>query len=638
VNKPQQIFQIIQNMGWRYFFFRAWFEVKKRSGLLKKTFPVSPPFMGGISLAEWKKIKKPFFFSDRNELAFSKINKEKLKGEALSILNGNIRFFNNKECFLGKQYNWVTNPDTGFTYDVKKHWTAINDYSQEAGDIKFVWEKSRFSFLYTLIRDEQHNKANHAAFVFSEIENWIDSNPINCGPNYRCSQEISLRVMNWIFALYYYIDDDDALTEQRWGKIMNSIYWQIHHVYHNINFSRIAVRNNHAITETLGLYIVGILFPWMKDASTWKQKGKNWFEKEISYQIYEDGTHLQFSMNYHRVVIQLLTWAIQIAELNKDTFSKIVCDRAYQSLNFLYQCQEPSNGYLPNYGANDGALFFPLNSCEYRDYRPQLNTLHKLLCGTSLYETEDVWSEDIIWFGINNNNRTTTAKHSPIKKQYGCISFTKGGYYLIQEEKTLTFIRCGNHKDRPSQADNLHIDIWVDGANILSDAGSYKYNTDSETLKYFIGTASHNTVMLGNNDQMLKGARFIWYYWTQCVSARLEEKENEFVFEGTITAFTYLNKKIKHKRKIIKHKNNSYWKIEDEIINKPNKTPMKQIWHIHPAVKDKLIELNASNGSESLPQHQKEGWLSDKYGEKIAASIIEVQTVSNKIYTQIKFN
>lgn len=107
---------------------------------------------------------------------------------------------------------------------------------QEAGDIKFVWEKSRFSFLYTLIRDEQHNKANHAAFVFSEIENWIDSNPINCGPNYRCSQEISLRVMNWIFALYYYIDDDDALTEQRWGKIMNSIYWQIHHVYHNINF------------------------------------------------------------------------------------------------------------------------------------------------------------------------------------------------------------------------------------------------------------------------------------------------------------------------------------------------------------------------------------------------------------------
>lgn len=100
MNKPQQIFQIIQNMGWRYFFFRAWFEVKKRSGLLKKTFPVSPPFMGGISLAEWKKIKKPFFFSDRNELAFSKINKEKLKGERFPFLMEIFAFLIIKNAFL----------------------------------------------------------------------------------------------------------------------------------------------------------------------------------------------------------------------------------------------------------------------------------------------------------------------------------------------------------------------------------------------------------------------------------------------------------------------------------------------------------------------------------------------------------
>lgn len=622
-------------MGWRYFFFRAGFEFKKKSGLLKKNFPVSPPFFKGIHLSEWKKTQQPFFFPQKKcDLVFHEVNKEKLRMEALAITNGNIRFFNNKEFFLGKHYNWVTNPDTGFSYDINKHWTEIDDYSKEAGDIKFVWEKSRFSFLYTLIRDEQNNKTNHAEFVFSEIESWIDNNPINCGPNYRCSQEISLRVMNWIFALYYYTSND-GLTQKRWKKIINAIYWQMHHVYHNINFSRIAVRNNHALTETLALFTVGTLLPWMKDASTWKKNGKTWFEEEIEYQIYEDGTHLQFSMNYHRVVIQLLTWAIRIAELNKEIFIKIVYERAYQSLNFLYQCQEPSNGYLPNYGANDGALFFPLNSCEYRDYRPQLNALHSILCGEPLYEIEGAWSEDIAWLGVKNNE-TTTINFHPIKKQYGCISFAKGGYYLIREEKSLTFIRCGNHKDRPSQADNLHIDIWADGVNILPDAGSYKYNTDSDTLKYFMGTSSHNTVMLGDNDQMLKGARFIWYYWTQCISARVEEKENEFVFEGTITTFTYLNKKIKHKRKIIKYKKNLYWEIEDEIINKADTISMQQIWHIHPEVKDGFIELNASDSNESLLQHKKQGWLSDQYGGKIACSLIELQTMKNTIYTRIK--
>ena len=34
------------------------------------------------------------------------------------------------------------------------------------------------------------------------------------------------------------------------------------------------------------------------------------FEKEIDYQIYKDGTYLQFSMNYQRVVVQLLTWVL----------------------------------------------------------------------------------------------------------------------------------------------------------------------------------------------------------------------------------------------------------------------------------------------------------------------------------------
>jgi hypothetical protein len=632
VSKLKQLFQIISNMGWRYFFFRAWFEIKKKSGLLKKSFPLSPPFYKAISLDEWKKTQAAFFFSNRNELSFPLIDKEKIKYEAESIINGNIRFFNSKDIFLGKEYDWVTNPDTGVRYDIKKHWSEINDYSKEAGDIKFVWEKSRFSFIYTLIRDEQHNKNNHAEFIFSEIESWIDHNPINCGPNYRCSQEISLRVLNWIFALYYY-SNDSALSQERWEKMMNATYWQMHHVYHNINFSRIAVRNNHAVTETLALFIVGTLFPWMKDASVWKLKGKKWFEEEISYQIYEDGTHLQFSMNYHRVIIQLLSWAIRISELNKDQFVKTVYDRAYQSLHFLYQCQEPTNGYLPNYGANDGALFFPLNACDYRDYRPQLEALHQLLCGRPLYHSAGIWSEDANWIGYNGKS---SFNYPYLEKKYGIIQFNKGGYYLIRDHKTFTFIRCGNHKDRPSQADNLHVDIWLDGKNILADAGSYKYNTDDETIKYFMGSESHNTVMLDHYDQMLKGARFIWFYWTQCISSNLTENAKAFIFEGSISSFTYLNKQNIHKRKVIKYKDKALWEIEDEIINHSKAVSMKQLWHIHPLINENSIEFNSVNGNGSLKQNVKNGWFSEKYGEKIASLTIELQTKGNSIRTQIK--
>ncbi len=53
------------------------------------------------------------------------------------------------------------------------------------------------------------------------------------------------------------------------------------------------------------------------------------------------------------------------------------------------------------------------------------------------------------------------------------------------KSKALTFIRCGKHKDRPSHADNLHLDIPVEGKNYLTDGGSYKYITEPETNPVF---------------------------------------------------------------------------------------------------------------------------------------------------------
>lgn len=531
MNRLNLYSQILKNMGGRYFLFRASYEMQRKSGLLRFRYPVNYTLQKFFSLEEWKEKALPFFFDSSKEVSFSSVHINNLASDFHRVVKGECCFFSSAWYDLGTDYDWVTNPDTNYKYDVSKHWTEVEDIVQEAGDIKYVWEKSRFSYLYTVIRYDHSTGEDHSQFVFDQIQDWIDKNPLNCGPNYKCSQEISLRVLNWIFALYYY-KSSPLLTESCFQKIINSIYWQIKHVYGNINFSRIAVRNNHAITETLTLYIVGLLFPWFPDAKLWKSKGKKWFEKEIEYQIAEDGTYLQFSMNYHRVVIQLLTWGIALAQRNGECFSEHVYQRAYQSVNFLYQCQELSNGYLPNYGSNDGALFFKLNDSDYRDYRPQLDALHYLLTGENLYD--DVY-EDRGWYA--NNRNCIHTEFAPLKQKIGCISFDVGGYYLIREQDTLTFIRCGKYKDRPAHADNLHMDVWYKGENILMDGGSYKYNTDASDINYFMGTQSHNTIMLGNNNQMLKGARFMWFYWSQALKASIQELDDSYCFSGVVSCF-----------------------------------------------------------------------------------------------------
>ena len=595
-------------MGWRYIFFRAGYEFKRKTGLLKRKYPTNPPVKHFVSLENWKKNTPDFFFDSRESIFFEKLSDNKLKNETEKILQGYLNFFSALEINLGENIDWKKNPQSNYQYPDNQHWTEVIDYNQSIGDIKFVWEPSRFSFLYTIIRNDYHNSQDHSDWVINKILDWIDKNPLNQGPNYKCSQEISLRIMNWTFALYFY-KNATALSEDAFSKIIHSIYWQLRHVYSNINFSRISVRNNHAITETLMLYIGGLLFPFFPESKKWKEKGKKWFEKEIAYQIYEDGTYLQFSMNYHRVVIQLLTWAIRLSDIHKEKFNDIVYERACKSLNFLYQCQEESNGHLPNYGSNDGALFFKLSDADYRDYRPQLDALHQILCNQTLYGKS---CEDAFGY-LNNNSNNNRPPHPPLKKNLGIMKFPVGGFYLIREPETFTFIRCGKHKDRPAQADNLHIDIWHKGINVCPDGGSYQYNTEDKLIKYFMGTESHNTVMIDDYDQMLKGPRFVWLNWSQALEANLVECDEYYEFEGEVSCFTYLNPQITHKRIIRKYKNKPEWEITDKIKNKPENACIKQLWHKFSTDSITVLPKN----KEDIIICNSESWYSGYYGEKI---------------------
>ena len=602
IQKVKKIANLISNMGLRYLFFRVFYTIKTKLGWQKKAFPTQPSKATYTTLENWRNDLPPFFFYGKNIAGLSKQKDETLKETFADIQQGIVTFFNKSKMNLGTDYDWLMNPSTGYRYDIDKHWSEIQDLSAEAGDIKYVWEKARFSFLYDIIRYDYHYEDDQSAFVLHQIEDFIDKNPINQGPNYKCSQETSLRVMNWTFALYYYKDSKN-LTEALFQKIMHSIYWQLHHVYHNIHFSRITVRNNHAITETLMLYLSAKLFPFFPNVEKWSHQGKKWFEQEIAYQIYEDGTFLQFSMNYHRVAVQLLTWGIQLAKLNNEKFKDVVYKRAQKSLDFLDACMDPITGKLPNYGSNDGALFFKLTSDDYRIYRSQLDDLRAVLNGYTYHD-----SNSTFWYGIQPTRKQPTAIPE-------LATFEKSGYYIVQDGNTKTFLRCGGYKDRPFQSDNLHLDIWVNGINYLRDTGSYKYNAELEYVNYFNGAEGHNTVSIAKADQMLKGGRFIWYYWVKRAKALLRKENNTYHFEGTIHAFKHLGTNIQHTRKVTKSEGENTWNIVDTVEGHGNQT-IYQYWHVHPTHEDAIEIITTDENGNRITPIVEEKWFSGYYGVK----------------------
>lgn len=626
-------------MGMRYILYRVYHIFLVKSRLILLIYPTKYSNKSFISLENWRKSAKPFFFKNRESLPefnLSEPSRVQLNADYQKILAGNLCYFNSQWIHVGNPIHWNHNPDSNYTYSRDVHWAFIPDLSETNGDIKYVWEKSRFSFLYTIIRYDQHFKHDSSEMVFSYINDWIDHNSINQGPNYKCSQEISLRILNWTFALYYY-QNSSKLTEELFFKIINSIRQQLIHVYRNINFSRFTVRNNHAITESMCLYVMGILFPYFPEAQKFCFKGKEFFEKEIIYQIYKDGSYLQFSMNYHRVVIQLLTWALQLSKNNGMYLTPSVIDRAQKTLQFMIQHIDSVSGKLPNYGANDGALFFKLNNLHFRNYESQINALQVALKGSNVFTNIDS-HEDAWWYtsGKLNKERMEPPMYLPI------FTAKNGGFYTLRSNSTLTTIRCGNHKDRPQQADQNHVDIWYNGVNIIRDNGSYKYNTDTETINYFSGTASHNTIQIGQHNQMLKGGRFIWYYWSQADEV-LTKKTSEFLeISANAQVYKQLANNIVHKRILKQFNNNVKWEIED-VLTLGKATSIQesffQNWHIADEF-DKLgFEIHAfdAQGKELIPQ-KISAWYSEIYGEKTPSICIRFENKEPYFKTIISKN
>lgn len=593
-------------MGSRYLVFRVAFELQRKLGWMERIYPsserASQKYFGNKEL-----LKSIPTIINQDAFKGSGIQShENLKEFIDRLKSGDFLFFSRHWYHLGNDYNWVDHPITKVSFP-KVHWSKIRDLDPVAGDIKYVWEKSRFSYFISILRYDVHFKKDSSDYIFSEMDHWIQENPINIGPNWRCSQEISLRLMNWSFILQHY-REHPALTEQRWRVYQNVIYWHLHHIYQNINFSRIAVRNNHAITECGMLMISHWLFPFIPETKVWSQKGKKWFEQEILFQFEQDGSYLQYSMNYQRVVIQLFSLFFRVAQVKGETFRKEVLEKAYAGLNFLIQNMgSVSTGEMPNFGPNDGAWFFPWSSTDYCDFRPQLNALHRLLTGKWIYEDDFNLLEEGQWLVDEQVHYGLC----PIKLHMGIQSFPDGGYHTFRTTRSFTFIRCGTFKHRPHQSDQLHIDLWVDDKNLLVDAGSYLYNTQKDMLDYFTGSKGHNTVTLDGKSHMLKGNRFIWFNWTKCLTAEIREENEQVRFHGSIMAFGYMKTNVIIRRDITIDVSRMIWEVSDRIINYNGK--IEQNWHVNT---QNANEVHLEGTGPDFKAQINSGWISRYYGDK----------------------
>lgn len=415
--------------------------------------------------------------------------------------------------------DWLADPLTGKRVDrAEEPWWLIPDFDPAVGDIKRIWELSRLDWAPGLARYARSGRVEAGERLERWVADWAKRNPPYCGPNWKCGQEASIRVMN--LAMTFLIMGQESRPTLG---MLDLVEVHLRRIAPTIQYA-VAQDNNHGTSEAAALFIGG---SWLADhdrqvGSVWEKAGRRWLEERVERLIAPDGGFSQYSLNYHRLMLDTLSIAeIWRRRLGRDSFSAQFRGRAQAATEWLRHMINPLNGDGPNSGANDGARLLQITDTPYRDHRPTVQLAAALFLDRQAFD-EGPWSEGLPLLGVEVPATRLPPAGSRVADDTGFVVLARGDAKAV--------LRYPRFRFRPSQADALHLDLWVGDENLLRDGGSYSY-ADSRALEYFAGVGSHNTIQFDGRDQMPRLGRFLFADWLHTSTLEpLSETEGAVAF------------------------------------------------------------------------------------------------------------
>jgi hypothetical protein len=398
---------------------------------------------------------------------------------------------------------WVANPLTAAPVpNPMRPWWQIPDFDPAVGDIKLIWEQSRMDWLLAFAQRARKGDKTELERIDRWLSDWIAHNPAYLGPNWKCGQEASIRVMH-IAAAALILNETSTAS----AGVRDFLIAHLQRIEPTMSYA-IGQDNNHGTSEAAALFVGGSWLEMLGVArgGHWARIGRKWLEDRARHLIGEDGSFSQYSLNYHRVMLDTYSlaeaWRVRhsLAPLPTETLARLKA-----AAQWLRSMIDLKTGDGPNLGANDGARLLQLTNTTYRDFRPSVQLAYALFFNLRAVAEAGPWDDAARWLGVPEASETAGPQKSFVADE--------GGFAGLRRGEVFALLRYSRFRFRPSQADALHVDLWHAGCNLLRDAGTYSYNTSADLLAYFGGTASHNTIMFDGRDQMPRLERFLFGKW-----------------------------------------------------------------------------------------------------------------------------
>lgn len=613
MKKLKYIIFLLPHLGYRNVLYMIWYRFSLKTGIRKSRFLLGQP------------IKGEFFGEAQPVLDYPEEWKPALKERLDNLLKGSLRWFHYHTFNVGNPPNWFLNPfDGSVLKNPDKHWTELGDFDLNTGDVKILWEPSRFDWLTDLARGYRvFGERKYLEAMNRWLEDWSAHNPVNRGPNWKCGQETAIRVMKLIS-----VSQIMSQNEEPEDSLQQMVYEHLKRINGNIRYS-VAQDNNHGTSESAALYIGAV---WLlnradnydkKVLEKWKSRGRSILQERILKLISEQGTFSQRSVTYHRVVVDTMSWVLYAMEqLGEPAFPGKVNKRLENLGLWQFKMISSDSGDTPNLGPNDGAMFETFHCGNYRDFRPSTQLFFGVLKKVKVFK-DGLYDEPLFW---RYGSGYRTFKYTEINIPQAEILDRQ--FLIITHQDLKMFLKIPVNRFRPSASDAFHLDLWYKNRNILTDSGSYSYNAGEET-KWFKSIEAHNTVQFGGRQQMPVVGRFLFAKWVQGKTLSLQDGKDSVKWSGLYKDGWGML----HQREIYYDKAGRNIIVTDLFPNKRSGEPVILYLNSKYDISE-TIQVSEATGNIIVPV-KKETGFSLFYLKKETKSTYAYKTMQNHIITKI---
>jgi hypothetical protein len=219
--------------------------------------------------------------------------------------------------------------------------------------------------------------------------------------------------------------------------------------------------------EGFGLYTIGVLFPELKDASSWRDFVMSRLLTELNRSVPPDGMEGELTPMYHMVSVECVLGVVRLAELNHLPVPDLFKTKLLSMFRALVLIMDQAGNDVPT---NDSAI---------------VNARGTARQGLQI---ED---DPLLEWAVSKGQKGTAPPVSTMLP-YAGFYVMRGGWNL---DDLFLFFRGGPTGVGHQHEDMLEVVLRAWNQTLLFDPGTYSYDA-SDWRGFTIGTASHNTIIV----------------------------------------------------------------------------------------------------------------------------------------------